>query len=554
MERSVEMVVGLLGVLKSSAAYVPLDPAYPKQRLAFMLDDSQASVLLTEQRLINFLPQHNARLVCAETDWDVIAGFEAENPSSEVDELNLAYVIYTSGSTGRPKGVAIEHRNTVTFLNWARQVFDKEDLAGVLASTSICFDLSVFELFVPLVSGGKVVLAANALHLPELPAAREVTLINTVPSAMAALLEIQGVPASVRTVNLAGEPLTRPLVDQIYQCENVRQVFDLYGPTEDTTYSTFALAVRDSAEAPAIGRPIDNSQAYILDDFLQPAPACVPGDLYLGGAGLARGYLNRPELTADRFVPDPFNITGGGRLYRTGDLVRYRNTGEIEYLGRKDHQVKIRGFRIELGEIEATLTAHSSIADAVVVVREGEDGKKGLVAYVVTREETTTVSDLRSYLRERLPEHMTPSVLVIMKELPLTPNGKVDRMALPEPEARRPELEASYVAPETEAERAIAAVWQEVLGLPNVGLNDNFFDLGGHSLQMIQVHAKLREVFGREISMVEMFQYPTISEAARYLSAGSGDGEPSFQESHDRAEFRLASRNRQASARRRHRV
>ena len=288
---------------------------------------------------------------------------------------NLAYVIYTSGSTGTPKGVAIEHRNTVAFLDWARTVFGPQQLAGVLASTSICFDLSVFELFVPLSWGGKIILAQNVLQLPALPASKDVTLINTVPSAMAELLRVGGVPASVRTVNLAGEPLQTPLVKQIYEQGKIEQVFDLYGPSEDTTYSTFALRSRSGPAT--IGRPIANTQIYILDAHLQPVPLGVPGEVYIGGAGLARGYLKRPDLTAEKFIPNPFSPEPGARLYETGDLARYRPDGNIEFLGRFDNQVKIRGFRIELGEIEAALVPAPNIqwTRLVVICREDSRGE-----------------------------------------------------------------------------------------------------------------------------------------------------------------------------------
>jgi amino acid adenylation domain-containing protein len=554
MQRGIEMMAAILGVLKAGAAYVPLDPAYPKQRLAFMLEDSHAPVLITQERFAEFLPVHNARSVCLEIEWEAISRMKVENPDSQVTEDNLGYVIYTSGSTGLPKGVAIEHRSAVTLLHWAREAFDRDELAGVLASTSICFDLSVYEIFVPLSCGGKVILAQNALHLPSLPAAKEVTLINTVPSAMAGLLKVGGVPDTVRTINLAGEPLAKKLVDDIYQLDFVRQVFNLYGPTEDTTYSTFALASKGSREAPTIGLPLDNTQAYILDRFLQPVPAGAPGQLYLAGAGLARGYLNRPELTAERFIPDPFSKTPDGRMYNTGDVARYLADGDIQYLGRQDHQVKIRGFRIELGEIEAALSGQASVQESVVVVREDEGGEKRLIGYVVEKAgEAQTTTEIREQLKQGLPDYMVPSAIVKLREMPLTPNGKIDRRALPAPDSDRPDLEAAYAAPETEAERIIAEIWQEVLGLDSVGVNDNFFDLGGHSLQMIQAHAKVREVFNRDVSMLEMFQYPTIKLVARYLSRNLDEG-PSFRESQDRAETRIESAKRQGESRRKHRA
>jgi len=384
VERSFDMIVGILGILKAGGAYVPLDPTYPHERLAFMLEDSSVPVLLTQARLVKSLPKHQARIVCLDTDWEIIERQSEANLISEVKLDNLAYVIYTSGSTGKPKGVAIEHRNAVALLDWAKQVFNPDDLAGVLASTSICFDLSVFELFVPLSWGGKVILAENALHLPALSAALDVTLINTVPSAIAELLRMDGIPSSVRTVNLAGEPLGNKLVQQVYEHNTVQKVFNLYGPSEDTTYSTYTLVKKGGNEPPPIGRPIANTQVYILDAQKQLVPIGVPGELYIGGAGLARGYLNRPELTAERFIPNPFSNESGSRLYKTGDLARYLPDGNIEFLGRIDHQVKIRGFRIELGEIEASLQQHPDVRQAVAIAREDVPGDKRLVAYIVS--------------------------------------------------------------------------------------------------------------------------------------------------------------------------
>ncbi|PPT09099.1 Malonyl CoA-acyl carrier protein transacylase [Geitlerinema sp. FC II] len=388
MPRSLEMVVGLLGILKAGGAYVPLDPQYPQTRLALILEDARSPILLTQQALLESLPPHNARTVCLDTDWETIARHSDRDPAYDASDCNLAYTIYTSGSTGRPKGVAIEHRSTIALLEWAGEVFPPEDLAGVLASTSICFDLSVFELFVPLSYGGKVVLAQNALHLPTLPAAEDVTLINTVPSAIAELLRTRSIPSSVRTVNLAGEPLPLPLVQQLYERTQAQRVFNLYGPSEDTTYSTYTLVPRGASESPAIGRPIRGTQVYLLDERRQPVAPGEIGELYLAGCGLARGYLNRPELTAERFVPNPRSTSKQkrqpSRLYKTGDLARYRNDGNLEYLGRIDGQVKIRGFRIELGEIEAFLWQHPDVRSAVAIARDDLPGDRQLVAYVVS--------------------------------------------------------------------------------------------------------------------------------------------------------------------------
>jgi len=524
VERSLFMLVGLLGILKAGGAYVPLDPKYPKERLAFMLEDAQVSVLLTQQTLVETLPQHSAQVVYLDAN-EFAAGEGVDNATSNTKSTNLAYLLYTSGSTGKPKGVAIEHRSTVALLSWATAVFSREQLAGVLASTSFCFDISVFELFVPLSCGGKVILAENALHLSSLPAADEVTLINTIPSAIAKLLRAKGIPEGVRTVNLAGEALPQRVVELLYQQETIQEVFNLYGPSEDTVYSTYALVRRDSQKGPPIGRAISNTQTYILDADQQPVPIGVPGELHLGGAGLARGYLNRPELTEEKFISHPFNNEPGARLYKTGDLVRYLPDGNIEFLGRIDHQVKVRGNRIELGEIESILGQHPNLREVVVTAREDVPGDKRLFAYVVpNQEQTTTPRDLRRFLKEKLPHYMMPSAFVVLDKLPRTPNGKVDRRALPVPDKARPELEETFVAPRTPIDEVLAGIWAEVLGLDKVGVQDNFFELGGHSLLATQVISRVRDAFSVELSLYSLFEAPTISSLGEKIEAARRDG------------------------------
>jgi amino acid adenylation domain-containing protein len=379
VRRSPEMIVGMLGILKAGGAYVALDPAYPKVRQAFTIEDAACPVLLTQQELADSLPKTQAKLVCLDSDWNSIAGFSGANPGTALDQHNLAYVLYTSGSTGRPKGVAIEHRSVVAFLTWGLSVFSPEEMRGTLAATSICFDLSVFEIFLPLTMGGTVILAENALALPTLAARAEVTLVNTVPSAMAALVSVNGIPDNVQVVNLAGEPLPNKLVQDVYRSGRVKKVYNLYGPSEDTTYSTYVLTEKGSRNNPTIGRPISNTQVYIVDPELRPTPIGEMGELCLAGEGLARGYLNRPELTSERFLPNPF---GPGRLYKTGDLASFLPSGEIEYVGRLDHQVKVRGFRIELGEIETALEQHSAVDKAVVLALPDKRGDKQLVAFL----------------------------------------------------------------------------------------------------------------------------------------------------------------------------
>ncbi|HEX8851948.1 MAG TPA: amino acid adenylation domain-containing protein, partial [Pyrinomonadaceae bacterium] len=439
LKRRTEMVVALLAVLKSGGAYLPLETTYPTDRLRFMLRDTGASILVTEEELLGLADEllapgdeattedeHSPLVVCLERDRASVARMPETAPLSNVIAHNMAYVIFTSGSTGRPKGVVINHSSAVVMAQWAGEYFTREQLAGVLAATSICFDLSVFELFAPLSVGGSVILAENALQLPTVAAASEVTLVNTVPSAMAELVRGGLVPANVSTVNLAGEALPRELVEQLYSLGTVREVVNLYGPSEDTTYSTYALISPGEDCAPVIGRPLANTQAYVLDASGAPVPAGVTGELYLGGEGLARGYWRRPELTAERFVPDPFGKTQGGRLYRTGDLVRFKEGGVLDYLGRVDHQVKVRGFRIELGEIETALRQREQVREAAVVVSDA-GGEKRLVAFVVLQEQQAehaeAVGELRAWMRERVPSYMVPQLFVLLGELPLTSNG-----------------------------------------------------------------------------------------------------------------------------------
>ncbi|WP_447980434.1 amino acid adenylation domain-containing protein [Candidatus Nitrospira bockiana] len=516
VERSLDMVVGVLAILKAGAAYVPIDPTYPRERMLYMLDDAQVSVLLTQERLLGVLPQRAGRCLCIDRDWPEIAEQEGGALAVLHHPSHAAYVIYTSGSTGRPKGVVITHGSAVTLVQWAHTVYRPEDLRGMLASTSLCFDLSVFELFVPLSCGGRVIIADHALELPALPEAEEVTLINTVPSAIAELLRQQAIPRSVRTVNLAGEALKPALVDQLYALEHIERVFDLYGPSEDTTYSTYAL--RRAGGPATIGRPIAKTQAYVLDQRLTPVPVGVPGELFIGGAGLARGYWKRPDLTAEKFLPSPFGPTPGSRLYRTGDLVRYRPDGTLEFLGRMDHQIKLRGFRIELGEIEAHLLRHPDVREAVVLLREDRPGEKRLVAYVVPQPGATPASDaLRRVLSEQLPEYMVPSVCVSLPALPLTPNGKLDRRALPAPEVDA-QRERSYVPPRSAAEALLARTWADVLGLERVGVLDNFFELGGDSILGLQVIARAKQA-GLVLTPRQLFQHQTIAE----LAAAAGE-------------------------------
>nr|UYH37511.1 amino acid adenylation domain-containing protein [Myxococcaceae bacterium MCy9487] len=513
VERSLELVTGLLAILKAGGTYVPLDPAYPEERLRFMIQDARTPVLLTQRKLLERLPTRSATCVCLEPNEDPGAGPNDTNLGNTSRGENLAYVLYTSGSTGMPKGVSITHHSAVTLLYWAREVFSPNEYAGVLASTSICFDLSVFELFVPLSWGGKVLVAENALHLPTLEAASEVTLINTVPSAISELLKMGPLPPSVLTVNLAGEPFSSELVRRIYRGGSVRRVYNLYGPSEDTTYSTYALLDGGSTRAPSIGRPIANTQVYLLDRHLQPVPTGVAGELYLGGEGLARGYFERPALTAERFIPNPFSANPGARLYKTGDFARYLSDGNLEFLGRQDKQVKIRGFRIELGEIEEALLKHPMILEAVVVARKESLGKR-LVAYVVPREgQSPAPADLRRFLKERLPDHMVPPTFMSLARMPLNPNGKVDARALPVPTRASADAQAPREPPRTDAELLLAPIWSEVLRLERVDRHDNFFELGGDSILGILVVTRARRA-GLQLTPQHISQHQTLAELA----------------------------------------
>ncbi len=511
MERTWEMVVAILGILKAGGAYVPIDPAYPEERLAITLEEARAPVLLTQERLRGILPRYGGRTVRVDAEWEAIAAAPGGNPAAGVLPENLAYVLYTSGSTGRPKGAAIRHRGIVALLRWADEVFGADEVEGVLASTSLCFDPSVLELFLPLTRGGKVVLADNVLRLPELPAAREVTMMCTVSSAIDELLRIGGVPDSVRAVTLAGEPLRTALVRRVRQDTGIRKVWNLYGLTEDTVYTTAACVGDETADFAPIGRPIPNTRVHLLDEFMQPVPVGVPGELHIAGEGLPRGYLDRPELTAEKFVPDPFGAQPGARLHKTGDLARLRPDGSIEFVRRIDFQVKVRGFRVELGEIEAILGRHPAVRQAVAAVREDVPGERHIVAYVVPSEEPAPARELRDFLRRKLPDYMVPSFFVALEAFPLTPNGKLDRKALPPPDAAHPERGDPYVAPRTPVEEVLAGIWSRVLRVERVGVQDGFFDLGGHSLLATQAVSRARDAFHLELPLRWLFETPTVA-------------------------------------------
>ncbi|MEW5928741.1 MAG: non-ribosomal peptide synthase/polyketide synthase [Gemmatimonadota bacterium] len=510
VERSPEMLVALLGVLKAGGAYVPLDPAHPAERLRWVLEDARVRVLLAGERLAAALPAEGIEVLRLDADRAAVERESGDTPVGGAGPENLAYVIYTSGSTGRPKGVQVEHRSVAALIHWLGRQVRPEEAASVLGSTAVTFDVSVAEIFGTLCRGGKLVLVENALELADVPAAEEVRLAYMVPGAAAELLRMGALPGSVRTLNLAGEALPAPLARALHEA-GVERVVNIYGPTEATVYATCGEVGR-GAERVSIGRPVPNTRAYVLDAGLGPVPAGVAGELFIGGVQVARGYLGRPELTAEKFVPDPFSGAPGLRLYRTGDRVRWSADGEIEYLGRIDFQVKVRGFRIELGEIEAALREQPGVGEVVVVAREDAPGERRLVAYLAAGGAAPDPSALRAGLRERLPEYMVPSAWVVLDALPVNSSGKVDRRTLPAPES---DAGADAGAgPRTAAEEVVAGLFAAVLGVEAVGVHDDFFALGGHSLLAARLVSRAREALGVELPLRALFEAPTVEALA----------------------------------------
>ncbi|MEB3282826.1 MAG: amino acid adenylation domain-containing protein [Lyngbya sp.] len=523
LERSCEMVIALLAVLKLGATYIPLDPAYPKDRLNFIIDNAKISFIIT-QTFLNSLRLCVENIFNIDEQWSIIVQEKTDNYYHNVTLENLAYIIYTSGSTGQPKGVQISHHAFSNFLFAINQHLNLVPSDVLLSVTSLSFDIAALELYLPIILGARVVISsqkttADSQQLQHQISQLNITIMQATPATWQML--ILGGWSGKHNLKIlsGGEALDPKLAQQLDQ--NSQQLFNVYGPTETTIWSSVYQVKNsenlDENQTVLIGRPLANTEFYILDKNLQPVPIGVPGELYIGGVGVARGYLNRADLTAERFLPNPFKKTFE-RLYKTGDLVRYLNDGNVEYLGRLDSQVKLRGFRIELGEIEAILKRHPQVQQAVVVVNSKAEEKR-LLAYIVSSENSElTVTKLRKFLEDKLPSYMIPSGFLILDALPLTPNGKIDRRALPIPEQIRPQLEATYVMPKTEIEKTIAQIWQKVLNLENIGIHDNFFDLGGHSLLMVRVHSQLRTAFSSDIPLVEMFRYPTIHALADYFN------------------------------------
>jgi amino acid adenylation domain-containing protein len=525
VERSLEMIVGLLGILKAGGAYLPLDPSYPQDRLAFMLEDAQVSVLLTQQKLIAGFSEYKAQRFCLDTDWEVIAQESEEKPVIRVTADNLAYTIYTSGSTGKPKGVLVTHQNLVHSTS-ARISYYSEPVTSFLLLSSFGFDSSIAGIFWTLCQGGILVLPPDKfqqelLQLTKFIAQHQISHLLSLPSLYSLILE-QAEPQQLtclRSVIVAGEPCSRELVERHTKLLAHTSLFNEYGPTEGTVWSSvYHCQPSGLTTQVPIGRPIANMQIYLLDKYLSPVPIGVPGEIYIGGAGIARGYLNRPELTNQKFIPNPFSAEPGQRLYKTGDLARYLSDGNIEFLGRLDHQVKIRGFRIEQGEVESTLLQHPTVRETTVIAREDIPGDKRLVAYVVPNpEQTPTIDELRRFLKQKLPDYMVPSAFVLLDALPLTPNGKVDRRALPAPDQSRPDQSVTFVAPGSPIEHQLVDIWAEVLRLEEVGIHDNFFELGGHSLLATQVISRLRQAFGVELPVRTLFEAPTVADLGTRL-------------------------------------
>lgn len=520
VERSLEMVVGLLGILKAGGAYVPLDPAYPQERLSFMLEDAEVSVLLTEDRLLTTLPGSRTRVVALDASTGEISKEGFENPVSKTEAGNLAYVIYTSGSTGKPKGVQIPHRAVVNFLTSMHRKpgMTRED--RLLAVTTLSFDIAGLEIFLPLSLGASFEIVSREVSsdgsrlLSKLRSSRA-TVMQATPATWGMLLDAGWEGSPDLKILCGGEAVPRKLANQLLR--KAGSVWNMYGPTETTIWSTTTKI--EPGEGPvSIGRPIANTDIFILDKALELVAVGVAGELHIGGHGLARGYVKRPKLTAEKFIANPFSEDREARLYKTGDLARYLPNGEIEFLGRIDHQVKLRGFRIELGEIEEVLRQHSGVSESVVLAREDAPGNKRLVAYFVpARGAVPSAGELRNFLKKSLPEYMVPSAIVILKKMPRTPNGKINRQSLPPPD--QPDLapQASFNAPRDILESQLVRIWENILGLRPIGIQHNFFELGGHSLLAVRLMLRIEQTFGKRLPTATIFEAPTIEQLAAIL-------------------------------------
>ncbi|MFF1447852.1 amino acid adenylation domain-containing protein [Streptomyces sp. NPDC058274] len=536
VERTPDLIVGILAILRAGSCYVPLDPKYPAERLTFMVRDSGTHLLLTTPASRANCPAGPTVVLLGET----VTTEPGEKPVPVVPG-DTAYIIYTSGSTGRPKGVAIHHSGCVAMLSEMDRIFDGCDLSGVSAASSVCFDMSVMEIFGALCRGGAVVLVESAVHLPESPYADRITHLNVVPSVMNGLLDAVCLPPNVRTVVFGGEPLRRKLVDRAYRETSADRVFNAYGPTEGTVFCSFKLVPEDETDEPSIGTPSVSARAYVLDENLERLPPGVPGELYIGGVGLAHGYVNRPRTTAERFVPDPF--MDGERMYRTGDVVTFTDDGELRFGGRSDHQVKLRGFRIELEEVEARLTGCPEVQEAAAVVRGNR-----LIGYVVpagghqdgVRLDAGLQSAITGRLATELPEYMVPGTIVFLAALPSAPGGKLDRAALPEPPAA--DSGRPLTAAGTPTEVALSEIWGQLLHLEpaSIDVQAAFYDLGGDSLLLVRLARLMTRRFDRRVRVPDLFSFRDISSLGRWLDEESGATPELVQSARLRAHTRRA--------------
>jgi amino acid adenylation domain-containing protein len=524
VERSTDMLIAQLGILKAGGTYIPIDPAYPSERIAFMIQDAKMPFIITQQGLSDSIPGQDAKIICIDSEWNSICRESIENSADSVASTDLAYIIYTSGSTGKPKGVEIPHGAVVNFLkSMSREPGICQD-DRLLSVTTLSFDIAALELFLPVTTGACVVIAKretvfDGTALADSIKKHDITIMQATPATWRLMIGAGWKGNSKLKVLCGGEPLPVDLAEQLLK--RGASLWNMYGPTETTIWSS-VWKIEEGQGRISVGKPIDNTQMYILDSQLQPVVIGATGELYIGGDGLAREYLKRPELTREKFIPNPYGSEPSARIYRTGDVARFMPDGTIEILGRIDHQIKIRGFRIELGEIETVLSKYGSVDQAVVSVKEFSSNDKRLVAYFTLKKDDNTFSegDLRKFMKEELPEYMIPSVFVKMEALPLTPNGKINRLLLPMPETAKADTRETDALPKSELEKTIAGIWKEVLKVDRVGQNDNFFDLGGHSLLMTQVHLKLKEVINTDITMLDMFKYPTVSSLAKFLGGG----------------------------------
>ena len=527
LERCPEMLIALLGIWKAGGAYVPLDPAYPMDRLSFMVKDAAVKVLLTDNKHRQLFASANDQTICMDADWPVIAQESTGNLEPAATLSNLAYVMYTSGSTGMPKGVMVLHGGLVNYLSWAVKTYSVQAGGSVPVHTSISFDLTVTGMYTPLLAGGRVEILSEDVGgqslLKALRKGKDRSLVKITPAHLELLsqqISPEEAAGTTKVFVIGGENLLAESLLLWRKFAPAMRLINEYGPTETVVgCCTYEVKADDPASGSVpIGRPIANTQLYILDRYMNPVPIGVIGELYIGGAGVARGYLNRPELNKERFLDDPFSGQAGARLYKTGDVARYRNDGILEYLGRVDNQVKVRGYRIELGEIEATLASDPRVKSCAVLVREDEPGNKQLVGYVVPREgRSPTAEDLRQFVKQKLPEYMAPAHFVFLDSIPLTTNGKVDRKALPAPSYEGVSSAREYVAPRTETEKALADIWAKLLKVERIGIHDDFFDMGGHSLMAMRAVSQIGEMYEVNLPLAVLLEAPTIAELAKKL-------------------------------------